>query len=108
MCHINILYVYGFNITSSLINIHVINHINGCDAEEQYSHLSASRREFTSVLGEAKVGVGMAAAGETDHGKGAHGFSPALGAGWPRPTNFPFGINLAPLASASGAGDRQH
>lgn len=39
MCHINILYVYVFNITSSLINIHVIKHINGCDAEEQYSHL---------------------------------------------------------------------
>lgn len=32
MCRINILYVYVFNITSSLINIHVVNHAGGCSA----------------------------------------------------------------------------
>lgn len=45
----------------------------------------------------------MAAAGETEHGEGARGFSPALGAGWPRPTSFLFGINFSPLASVSGS-----
>lgn len=32
MCHINILYVYVFNITSSLINIHVVQRVGGCRA----------------------------------------------------------------------------
>lgn len=49
----------------------------------------------------------MAAAAETERGEGAPGFSPALGAGWPHPTAFPFGINFSPLASASGIGDRE-
>ena len=50
----------------------------------------------------------MTAAGEMEHGEGARCFSPALGAGWPWPTSFPFGTNLSPLASASGGGDREH
>ena len=50
------------------------------------------------------MGAGTAAAGETERGEGARGFSPALGAGRPRPTSFPFGINFSPLASVSAVG----
>lgn len=46
MCHINISCVYAFNITSSLINIHAVKHINDCKAEEEYSQLSALYPEF--------------------------------------------------------------
>lgn len=51
MCHINISCVYAFNITSSLINIHVINHINDSKAEAELSQLSASRPEVRPAPG---------------------------------------------------------
>lgn len=51
MCHINISCVYAFNITSSLINIHVINHINDSKAEAERSQLFASHPEVRPTPG---------------------------------------------------------
>lgn len=81
MCHINILYVYVFHITSSVINIHVVQRVGGCRA------ISTSPRPGGTAeqRGRARVRPGAAAA------------SPA----------FPFGTDSSPSAPVPCAGDRQ-
>lgn len=88
MCHVNILYVCVFNITSPLINIHFLNTLTAATLQSN-TDISAPCHQFSFRLGDPRWKPGWQWCEESCSALWAGGHSPI----------FPFGTSLSSLGS---------